>query len=231
MSLIRDILWESSSSSDDSDIDYSEPNLRVRKRKVYRPRIDRFEKWDENEFLVRFRVSKTLARALASHLGPLLKTRTMKNNAITPEQQVRRTSVVKGRLEDGEFANYWLLGDKGYAVKPYLLTPLRNPTTEAEHLYNESQIRTRNVIEQKKRFPSLSWKLRTDPIRAQAAIVAMAVLHNICKKSRDPVPLSRPDNEDTTDEDELSSSSASTNNDEHNRNMLINNYFSRLASR
>ncbi|RVE42744.1 hypothetical protein evm_012605 [Chilo suppressalis] len=51
-------------------------------------RIDRFEKWDENEFLDRYRVSKTLARALVSHLGPLLKTRTMKNNAITPEQQV-----------------------------------------------------------------------------------------------------------------------------------------------
>ena len=82
MSLLRNIVLESSS-SDDSDYNMNEMNLR--KRKVYRPRIDRLCKWDENEFLDRFRVSKSLAMALATHSGPLLKTRTMKNFAITPE--------------------------------------------------------------------------------------------------------------------------------------------------
>lgn len=74
MSLVRDILWESSSSDDENYNDL--PNSR--KKKVYQPRVNRFLKWNEQEFLDRFRISKGLARALASHLAPLLQTRTMK---------------------------------------------------------------------------------------------------------------------------------------------------------
>ncbi|KAJ8940706.1 hypothetical protein NQ318_009109 [Aromia moschata] len=40
-----------------------------------------------------------------------------------------------------------LVGDSGYAIKPYLITPLSNPNNPAEHLFNEAQIRTRNPIE------------------------------------------------------------------------------------
>ncbi|KAJ8974993.1 hypothetical protein NQ317_013492, partial [Molorchus minor] len=35
----------------------------------------------------------------------------------------------------------------GYIIRNYFLTPLVNPRLQAEQLYNESHIRTRNVIE------------------------------------------------------------------------------------
>lgn len=50
-------------------------------------------------------------------------------------------SRIKTLLEMGRFGDSVLLGDSGYPTLPYLMTPLLNLTTAAEHLYNESQIR------------------------------------------------------------------------------------------
>lgn len=70
MSLLQEILWESSSSDEEHEI--------RRKRKVYLPRVDRFAKWDDDSFLERFRVSKNLARALSIRLEEYLIHRTTK---------------------------------------------------------------------------------------------------------------------------------------------------------
>jgi hypothetical protein len=40
-----------------------------------------------------------------------------------------------------------VVGDSGYRLKSYNITPLANPRTAAENLFNESSIRTRNPIE------------------------------------------------------------------------------------
>lgn len=63
----------------------------------------------------------------------------------------------------GIYHDKLLVGDSGYAQTRYMMTPLPEnaPTTRAEKLYQESQIRTRNVIERafgiwKRRFPILS---------------------------------------------------------------------------
>jgi hypothetical protein len=62
----------------------------------------------------------------------------------THDQTIFNNSNLKIDFENGR---YFLIGDSGYALKPYLMTKLTNTRNEAEDLYNESIIRTRNVVE------------------------------------------------------------------------------------
>lgn len=47
----------------------------------------------------------------------------------------------------GDNIDGWLLGDAGYPLRPYLLTPVRNPQTFQEEQYNRAHKATRNIIE------------------------------------------------------------------------------------
>jgi len=42
---------------------------------------------------------------------------------------------------------YIILGDSGYALRPWLLIPFQNPVNEEEELYNTKQMRARSLIE------------------------------------------------------------------------------------
>ncbi|KAJ8710652.1 hypothetical protein PYW08_009167 [Mythimna loreyi] len=104
--------------------------------------------------------------------------------------------------------------------------------TPAEHLYNESQIRSRNVVERtygvwKNRFPILSKKKLLSVSRVQAVIVACAVLHNIAIDMRDDHfevihPVDEPD------EHVVSQSRVENVGDTTVRSNLINDYFASL---
>ncbi|KAK9730338.1 DDE superfamily endonuclease [Popillia japonica] len=85
------------------------------------------------------------------------------------------------------------VGDNGYAVRKYLITPLANPQSPAENLFNESQIRTRNVIERtfgvwKRRFPILSVGMRCRISLMQVVIVATAILLNLARMENEELP-------------------------------------------
>ena len=59
-----------------------------------------------------------------------------------------------------------LLGDGGYPCRQYLMTPIRDPQTRPQRIYNVAQIRTRNTVERmfgtwKRLFPCLSTTIRT----------------------------------------------------------------------
>ncbi|KYN18779.1 Putative nuclease HARBI1 [Trachymyrmex cornetzi] len=77
-----------------------------------------------------------------------------------------------------------LVGDAGYPILPFLLTPIGNPTTDEEISYNAIHGRTRRIVERtfgiwKRRFPCLSKGLTTKLLTSTSIVVACAVLHNI----------------------------------------------------
>lgn len=151
------------------------------------------------------------------------------------DQTVFNNSFIKQRLINKEFGETYILGDKGYDNTSYLLTPLNNPVTPSENLYNESQIRTRNVVERsygvwKSRFPVLSKKITLDLSRVQGIIVACAVLHNIAIDMGDhPIDYYMASTIGDEEEDSENNSSRGTTQDRV-RKRLINEYFSTLIN-
>ncbi|XP_066593192.1 putative nuclease HARBI1 [Prorops nasuta] len=59
------------------------------------------------------------------------------------DNTIFENSRLKFRFDNFEFENGIILGDRGYRNQRYLITPLANPQTPQEVLYNESHIRTR----------------------------------------------------------------------------------------
>nr|CAI5843087.1 unnamed protein product [Callosobruchus analis] len=65
----------------------------------------------------------------------------------THDETIFNNSHLKRQFEEGVFKNYLLVGDAGYHLRQYLMTKLQHVNTAADNLYNESIIRTRNVVE------------------------------------------------------------------------------------
>lgn len=84
---------------------------------------------------------------------------------------------------------YFLLGDTGYPLQPWLLNPYDSPSTTAQKQFNVRLRRLRSLIERaigllKARFRCLlaERKLRYDPLTSGHIIYSCAVLHNYLLK-------------------------------------------------
>lgn len=113
----------------------------------------------------------------------------------THDAFIWRRSVIRHELEscyEAGDASSWLLGDSGYPLEPWLMTPVPNAAEGSpERRYNLRHASARNAIERcngllKNRFRCLlgERKLRYQPERVGNIVVACCVLHNICVRGR-----------------------------------------------
>lgn len=136
-------------------------------------------------------------------------------------------------MDSQQLGSCCLLGDRGYALKKYLLTPMADPRNAAERLYHESQIRSRNVVERsfgvwKRRFPCIGSQLRVKLENVQAIIVSTAILHNLCIRNREDLPSSY--GSAVIENEQENIIFPVTENDQHYRSDLITTYFSSLLN-
>ncbi|KAJ4942910.1 hypothetical protein JOQ06_005422 [Pogonophryne albipinna] len=106
------------------------------------------------------------------------------------------------KLEQGVFSGV-LLGDRGYACLPFLMTPYPDPGEGPQTRFNVAHSRTRVRIEMtfgilKARFTCLRG-LRVALERAVPIITACVVLHNIATMRNERAPPAIPQPPDVVD--------------------------------
>ena len=122
----------------------------------------------------------------------------------TNDSHIFNTSQICQQLEDNHnnLEQGVLLGDSGYALKPYLMTPYYEPATANQRAYNRAHRKTRVIIEQtfgrwKRRFHLLHSEVRMHPEKVCQLIGACAILHNIAIAFNEPME----DEEDYEDDE------------------------------
>ncbi|XP_066454588.1 transcription termination factor 4, mitochondrial isoform X1 [Eleutherodactylus coqui] len=147
----------------------------------------------------------------------------------THDSSVLKQSGIQERFEEGEFSG-WLLGDAGYGVKPWLLTPFDNPLTESEVHYNISHSATYSVVERtidvlKSRFRCLdnpNGVLLYNPEKVSKIILVCCIIHNIAVVRNIEVDLAldlRPPIKDESTEDDTMEGT-------EERDKVVEEYFS-----
>ena len=151
------------------------------------------------------------------------------------DSYIFRTSSVLDHLERRQQQQQtgWLLGDSGYPLLTYLMTPVLRPAGTADERYNKAQRATRNTVERaigvwKMRFRCLHKTggcLQSPPETCSKIIMACAVLHNICIDNRLP---QEEDSADDSDDDDMSTQpSMQQSNGAKSRARLIQQRFAR----
>nr|XP_033799978.1 putative nuclease HARBI1 [Geotrypetes seraphini] len=114
----------------------------------------------------------------------------------THDAYILQHSGLHRRATQGEFNGGWLLGDRGYPQRVWLMTPIVHPHTAAEEEYNCRHRATRSIIERtygqlKNQFQCLDrsgGQLLYKPEKVAQIFVACCMLHNLAVHKCQPLP-------------------------------------------
>ncbi|CAC5420129.1 HARBI1 [Mytilus coruscus] len=185
-----------------------------RRKRVFRDRTNPLDVYNAEDMIKRYRFLRATVLELIDRVSPMIQTPTRHSMSISTSTQVKFTNVVvrwPGGTHDafilqqsGLFRhmealvdNGWLLGDSGYPLKSWLLTPLGNPSTPQELRFQKAHCKTRNTVERafgvlKQRFRCLhktGGALSYKPERGTNTIESCFRLHNLALDNN--VPLNR----------------------------------------
>ncbi|XP_037956632.1 putative nuclease HARBI1 [Teleopsis dalmanni] len=82
------------------------------------------------------------------------------------DSRIFKNSSVHNVIKSNDVEAY-LLGDEGYGIAPWLMTPFKNPSNPNEALYNSTITKEKTIIERcfgqlKQRFALFQYKIRVD---------------------------------------------------------------------
>ncbi|XP_029442907.1 putative nuclease HARBI1 [Rhinatrema bivittatum] len=119
-------------------------------------------------------------------------------------------SGIHDHVLQGHNMGDWLLGDRGYLLKAWLMIPVATPQSAVEVQYNSTQWLTRSVI--KRTFGLLKtyspvWidlgdVSSTTPPKVYHIFLACCMVHNLAKTRHMPLPESQPEKSDEEEEEE-----------------------------
>ena len=105
---------------------------------------------------------------------------------------IMSTSSLCNQFERGLHGDGWLLGDSGYGLKRWLMTPINSPRTREEHRYNKVHRKTRCLVKRsfgvlKRILDHTGGTLCYSPEKAAKIFIAFSILHNICRRRGIPL--------------------------------------------
>ena len=77
----------------------------------------------------------------------------------THDSFILQSSGIPDQFESGTFGTGWLLGDSGYSLKEWLLTPMAEPSTPQHRNYNVIHRKTRCLIERTFGLLKSRWRI------------------------------------------------------------------------